>query len=299
MRRGSVRKPSMAKLAAKVKTLSRRVLRNTKPVITMYKNLATEGGSIAFNKFGSMGTTGGIVNLSNSQGMIHCINMQDLANSQVIFGPPTGWDDAERCVIKSCKLRVRIQMNSAAEPYNDQQRVSYHYYHVKLRKRCDLTEFGQLGKTPLVSQMTTTGQNVYLNTPGFVLYDWMDVNADNGTYWRRIGARVVMNPEYFQILEQGTFEVGPSFATRTNPSIAGAIMGHRDRTEKILFFKSRPQTLRQTNQPNEQATVSVSGAMVNDVPSKNEFVFIFSDDTRPTELRQEIAVMKEFTVALP
>lgn len=299
MRRGGVRKSGVAKLAAKVKSLTRRVMRNTKPVITMYKNLLTSGGTNGFNKFGTMGSSVGVVDLSNSQGMIHCINMQDLANAQPIFGPWTGWENAERCVIKSCKVRVRVQMNASASPYNDQKRISYHYYHVKLRKRCDLTETGSLGLNTLTAQTTTSGSNTYLSGTGQVMYDWMSTTCDNGTYWYRIGSRVVMNPEYFQVLDQGTFEVGPSFATSTNPVVEGAVMGHRDYTEKKLFFQSRPQSLRQTNQPTGSATVSVSGAKVNDVPSKNEFVLIFSDDDRVTENRQEISVMKEFTVALP
>lgn len=307
MRRGSVRKPSMAKLAAKVKYLARHVKQTKQPVVHAFKSVNQTGQGVGA-KFGTMGTWNsgsgqGLVDLSNANGMVHAINMQDLNSASAIFGPPNGWDQNEKCIIKTCKLRIRIDMNDVSNPQNDQRRVQYQAFHVKLRKRCDLTENAQIGGFLYASSVTGGGLSTFNAAAGAKSFDFIDNQTDNGTYWVRVGGKVVLNPEYFSIIRQDSFEVGPSFALTSQqaaPTISGAVMGTQDRTYKRLFYQSKPQTLRQTGifTPG-QVTNGVGSALVNEVPSKNQFILIFSDDDRDFELRQNIQVLKEFIVQTP
>lgn len=301
MRRGSVRRTSVAKLATKVRSIRRFLATKVKPKIHLYKNIAVEGGAMGKVKFGTVGTAStGLVQTSHTPGMIHCINMQDLNLSQAIFGPATGWQDSDRCVIKACKVRVRIDMNDPGSPFQDQRRVTYSAFHVKLRKRCDLTENGLFCSQLVAQQLTPTSTVNYMTGTGFGCFDWINSIADNGTYWQRVGGRVIMNPEFFEVLSYSTFEVGPSFANHPESSQhAGPIMGWKDHTEKVLFFQSKPTSLRASTQPSTPATETFANATQNEVPSKNQFVLIFSDDDREGEKRQWITVQKEFIVAVP
>lgn len=301
MRRGGVRRTSVAKLATKVRSIRRFLATKVKPKIHLYKNVGSDYANMGKIKFGTLGDTqNGVVKLSHGNGMIHVINMQDLSKSQAIFGPATGWQDSDRCVIKACKLRVRIDMNDPGSPFQDQRRVTYSAFHVKLRKRCDLTENGLLGSQLVSLQLTSTSSYNYYTGTGNGSFDWMNSSADNGTYWQRIGGRVILNPEYFEIVSYSTFEVGPSFANNPESSQhAGPIMGWKDHTEKVLYFQSKPTALRAATQPVAPATETFADATLNEVPSKNQFVLIFSDDDREGEKRQWITVQKEFIVAVP
>lgn len=288
-----VRKARTKAATRRIAKVVKRIAAPKRPVVTLYKapeltipsSLACEPYEVPFGTLCDQST--GTV-YKEPYGMIHCVNMQDVANSQFLFGAPS-----DLLTQKEIMLRTKVRIGIAPGT-NENKVVTYNAFHVKLKKEgyTLLPSFGAFvsgyndGATP-VSTVTLTK-----SAAGYPVNDGIDMTVWDWTasVFKRAGTRVVLNPDLFEIKSSKTFSVGVDNS------------GTQAKAYKSLYyatnFRKFQRSLTLDTLPPAGGVESALSGVLDSVPSRNEFILIFSDDERSPQHRQKVRILKEYDVQL-
>lgn len=301
-RRSAIVRKARTKAAnRRITKVVKRIAAPKRPVVTCYKapelntpfNLNCAPYEVPFGTLCDQ-TTGTVY--SEPYGMIHCVNMQDVANSQFVFGSPS-----DLLTQKEIMLRTKVRIGIAPHAGEDRV-VTYNAFHVKLKKEgySLLPSFGAFvsgyndGLQPTSTVYTTKGGAGYPVNDGIDLSVWNYAAA----VFKRVGTRVILNPDFFEIKSSKTFSLGVDISTQGNIHVTGS----QARAYKSLYYATKFRKYQKNvgigNLPTEGQTEQAMFGIYDNVPSRNEFILIFSDDGRVPGARQKIRVLKEFDVQL-
>lgn len=300
-RRSAVVRKARTKAAnRRITKVVKRIAAPKRPTVTCYKapelNIPSAMECQPFEvPFGTLcdQTTGTVYN--ESYGMIHCVNMQDVSNSQFVFGAPS-----DLLTQKEIMLRTKVRIGIAPGASEDRV-VTYNAFHVKLKKEGYglLPSFGAFVSGYSDGQATPT---IYSTKggAGYPCNDGINLAVWNyaGAVFKRVGTRVILNPDFFEIKSSKTFSVGVDVHIQGNIHVTGS----QGRAYKALYYATKFRKYQKQsavgNLPSEGETDQAMFGIYDNVPSRNEFILIFSDDARVSPARQKIRVLKEFDVQL-